>query len=465
MYKQFYLMKKEPFDSHPSPELFYKSSPHQKGWDYLVHGLKKNEPILLMAGEYGAGKTLLCLKLVKLLKKNSQLPSVFVPTPTYNFIMVLEKILIELGLPIGRYETDPAEEPRLQQAIYGYFENQTTMKKKFIYVVIDDAQEFDYNFINKLRLFASYNCSGHFPIRIVLFAHHSFFKMLEYKKMVAFGQRIKRIYYLKPLNFEETREYIYFRLIHSGATGTPVFDDHAIALIQTVSKGSPRLINNICDNCLLVAGNKQCNLIDPYLVNQAMEMGNLMGFKKVQATGDFAVNPRAIPANEPIKNPLRGDSGHEKRYTTESPEDNHPLKSIEKKPRGQYYNSSAESPNELKYEPPLEEERKRNNQGSFGSRYGKMIVIILLTVLIMVLAFYAFAQDESYETSGLQNHNNQIIVTGSKHFYTVEKSDELKNKGAFLGETNNPSLFSIKNEAELSVKKKYQPIILMEKLM
>ena len=29
-----------------------------------------------------------------------------------------------------------------------------------IYIVIDDAQEFSYSFINKLRLFASYNCDG-----------------------------------------------------------------------------------------------------------------------------------------------------------------------------------------------------------------------------------------------------------------------------------------------------------------
>ncbi len=60
MYKKFYLMQKEPFDSHPSPELFYKSNAHQNGWNFLLQGIKNNEPIVLMAGEYGAGKTLLC---------------------------------------------------------------------------------------------------------------------------------------------------------------------------------------------------------------------------------------------------------------------------------------------------------------------------------------------------------------------------------------------------------------------
>ena len=70
MYKKFYLMQKEPFDSHPSPELFYKSKAHENGWNYLLQGIKSNEPNLLVTGDYGAGKTLLYLKLLKLFKKN-----------------------------------------------------------------------------------------------------------------------------------------------------------------------------------------------------------------------------------------------------------------------------------------------------------------------------------------------------------------------------------------------------------
>ena len=276
MYKEFYLMQKEPFDSHPSPELFYKSDAHQTGWQYLVNGIRTHEPILLVEGDYGAGKTLLYLKLVRLFRKNSKLSSVFVSTPTYNFVMVLEKIVEKL-LGISAQEIGSTDESRLQQLIYDYFENQTKGQSEFVYVVIDDVQEFSYAFVNKLRLFVSYNVAGRFPIRLIMFSHHSFLKMLEYKKLVAFGQRIKRIYHLRSLNFEETREYIYFRLIYSGASGTPVFDDEAIQMIRGMSKGNPRLINNICDNCLLAASREKCNLIDPVLVKRALKNSGLPG--------------------------------------------------------------------------------------------------------------------------------------------------------------------------------------------
>ncbi|MCF8092931.1 MAG: hypothetical protein K9K40_10795, partial [Desulfotignum sp.] len=72
MYKEFYMMQKEPFDSHPSPEVFYKSETHRNCWNYLMHGIKANEPILLVEGDYGAGKTLLFLKLVTLLKRHKK---------------------------------------------------------------------------------------------------------------------------------------------------------------------------------------------------------------------------------------------------------------------------------------------------------------------------------------------------------------------------------------------------------
>jgi general secretion pathway protein A len=436
MYKKFYRMKKEPFDSHPSPVLFYKSNAHQNGWHYLLHGIKKNEPILLVAGEYGAGKTLLYLKLMKLFETNTNLDSVCVSTPTYNFIMVLEKILVELGISLEGI--DPSDESRLQQAIYEYFEKQMVEKKKFIFIIIDDVQEFDYSFINKLRLFASYNSSGYFPIRIILFAHPYFLKMLNHKKMVAFGQRIKRTYFLKPLGFEETREYIYFRLIHSGATGTPIFDDEAIKLIQTTSKGIPRLINNICDNCLLLASSEGCNVINASLVSQAMAMGNQTGFAPMKITRQDSPpsaheTPRAPSRHASIKPPL---------------------------PR-------VAHAREFENVPPEEKTKNKISRKNNGSRYKKMSIIIILVLIMLFLFFYLFNQSKANQMYNLQSSIEQIHKSGSDNIYTmpdrlytVENSDMLKKRNK-----NNLSLNLIPGKNKLVVEKKYQPIILMGNLM
>lgn len=396
MYKEFYLMRKEPFDSHPSPDLFYKSDVHQTAWHYLLQGVKQHEPILLVAGDYGAGKTLLFLKLVRLLQDKGKMPVISVPTPTYNFVMVLEKI-IERLLNIPSSGIDTSDESRLQQVIYEYFESRKEGKKEFIYVVIDDVQEFSYAFINKLRIFASYNVSGYFPIRIVLFGHHSFLEMLNYKKMVAFGQRIKRIYFLKPLNFEETREYIYFRLIHSGATGTPMFDDDAIRLIQQSSSGNPRLINNICDNCLLVSSSERSNLVDARLVRTALTKGNLMGIQETGEEEAFeAPQPQAFqPGPVPV-----GNSMPFHHMSMERPGNGMVLPPDQGLP--QYYGNGGPAyepaPQSNGFQPPpvvappQPEPQGRTDGARKKIEYGKLGLIVGLLVVVLVLFFYVLGR-------------------------------------------------------------------------
>jgi len=105
---------------------------------------------------------------------------------------------------------DPSKESKLQQLIYDYFEAAgDDDRNNYIYLVIDDAQDFNYSFINKLRLLCSYNVAGAFPIRLILFAHQDFFGMLNDKKNAAMAQRIRRIYRLEPFEFEGTREKSY----------------------------------------------------------------------------------------------------------------------------------------------------------------------------------------------------------------------------------------------------------------
>jgi len=416
MYKQFYMMEKEPFDIHPSPELFYKSNAHQNGWGYLFQGIKANEPILLVTGEYGTGKTLLCLRLVQLLKalkKKNKLSSVYLSTPTYDFTRVLEKIIAELNIP--RDGVDTSKESKLQQLLYDHFEAAADNdKNKYIYLVIDDAQDFNYSFINKLRLLCSYNVAGEFPVRLILFAHQNFFGMLNDKKNAAMAQRIRRIYRLNPFEFEETREYIYFRLTYSGASGAPVFDDDAIELIQNVSRGVPRLINNICDNCLLVASNERLNQIDVELVTEAMEMGNMVGVESLPKNED-------LTSQNGYPNSPGGLADELPRFSEENVNDavNDDLPQYgehqmhESREHGKYRNEQARVPvdyDDDRYTEPYEKEvpqSKEINKKNVMWDYAKKGMIAILILVILFLLFYIFMQNNSSENNTLQGANDQ----------------------------------------------------------
>ncbi|MCG8615117.1 MAG: AAA family ATPase [Desulfobacterales bacterium] len=264
MYKEYFLMQSEPFAPFPSPRLFFKSRVHENAWKNLVYCLKRKEPVVMTAGEYGTGKTLLCLKLIQFMEKNNVTPMVYIPSPGYSFSMLLEKIARELGLP-----ADAGNLEETQRFIYEYFENDPPERNRYIYIIIDDIQEFDHEFVAGLTRLITYNNYGYFPLRLFMFGHTGFLKKLDERNLVSFRQRIKRVP-LQPLGVPEVTEYIYFRLIASGASGSPVFNETAIELITSASKGLPRLINKICDSSLLIAYKRRANFIDEHIVSAAL---------------------------------------------------------------------------------------------------------------------------------------------------------------------------------------------------
>ncbi|MBA4395881.1 MAG: general secretion pathway protein GspA, partial [Syntrophus sp. (in: bacteria)] len=64
MYKDYYHLKAEPFSTHPNTGTFFISETHKQAWYYLLFGIDTQEPFLVLTGDYGMGKTLLCLRLI-----------------------------------------------------------------------------------------------------------------------------------------------------------------------------------------------------------------------------------------------------------------------------------------------------------------------------------------------------------------------------------------------------------------
>ena len=74
MYKDFYQLKTDPFSTHPDPDTIFISNTHKEAWHYLLSSMDNQEPYLVLTGEYGMGKTLLCLRLIQVLNKKAKPP-------------------------------------------------------------------------------------------------------------------------------------------------------------------------------------------------------------------------------------------------------------------------------------------------------------------------------------------------------------------------------------------------------
>jgi len=199
MYEGFYKMKTEAFGSLPSPRVFFKSETHMLGWHYLSSGINSQEPILLVAGDYGTGKTLLCLTLVNALRKKNLFPFTYISTANYSYTKILSEIVATLGL-----ENQEDDDFSLQRILYRIFENKGDVKP--FYVIIDDIHEFQSSTLNKLRLLANFNHENFFPIRLICFAHSSFLDRLKTPSLRPLYQKIRRRFLLTPFDFMESKE-------------------------------------------------------------------------------------------------------------------------------------------------------------------------------------------------------------------------------------------------------------------
>jgi tetratricopeptide (TPR) repeat protein len=86
--------------------------------------------------------------------------------------------------------------------------------------------------------------------------------------MTQFAQRIVVDYHLEPLSEVETGQYIRHRLKIAG--GHPsLFTNKACALVHRLTRGTPRLINQVCDVALTYGFAEQAQVITSKLVAQA----------------------------------------------------------------------------------------------------------------------------------------------------------------------------------------------------
>lgn len=279
IYKDYYHLQSEPFSAHPNTDTFFVSNTHKEAWYYLLFGIDSQEPFLVLTGEYGMGKTLLCLRLIKALKEKG-LPRVeYIPNASGGYGVILRRIASCLEI-----SSVPEDEEILQDMIYDRFRADTENSR--LYLIIDDAHELDTTILTKLKYLSTFNYNEFFPVIMIFVGHPSFLKDLRTPELSSLNQRIKRRYHLARFHLEDTKKYIYFRLMKSGATGIPAFPDETMQKIFEYSGGVPRLINNICDTCLLLGASKQLISVPPAVVDDAIMLveGSLTGTKEEART-------------------------------------------------------------------------------------------------------------------------------------------------------------------------------------
>jgi len=275
MYTNFFGLTKKPFSLSPDPSFLYLSPNHKKALTTLRYGLVSQASITVITGEIGSGKTTL---IMAVLEKVQNQCTVGLITNTHSaFGDLLTWVLASFDIP---HESKNKAE---RYQIFTRFLAEEHKKQRRVILIVDEAQNMDIDTLEELRLLSNINVADQIKLQMILVGQPELVDKLNQPELVQFAQRISIEYHLKPLNFEETRNYIAHRLLIAGANST-IFNEAALAAIYFYTEGVPRLINNICDLAMVFAFAAETKKIGWKTITEVVNERKTGGIRRFKGT-------------------------------------------------------------------------------------------------------------------------------------------------------------------------------------
>lgn len=245
MYQQHFGFSEPPFSISPDPRFLYMSERHREALAHLVYGAGENGGFVLLTGQVGTGKTTLIRSLFQ--QSIDDVDFALCLYSGFSEIEFLSLILDELGAPYS------AQSNR-KDLVYAL--NQHALKVhaegRKIVIIIDEAQNLSRDLLEQIRLLTNLETNTQKLLRIILVGQEELQDLLADNSLRQLSQRITTRYHLTALNLSEVDEYISYRLQVAG--GSPLIIPKAVRRrVYQLSKGTPRLVNVICERALLGA--------------------------------------------------------------------------------------------------------------------------------------------------------------------------------------------------------------------
>ena len=270
MYRKFFGLVKKPFELVPDPGMLFLSEMHKEALAILQYGVVSNKSFLLLTGGVGTGKTTLIQALIASLKKPIKL--CLLSNPALNRQEFFFFLASQLGIP---YDGNKAK----FMLYLGKLLELCRKNNLKVLLIFDEAHAIPINLLEEIRLLSNQDGKTRNVMSIFLIGQPELLKRLSNERLQPLKQRIGIRCHIGPFNEEETIQYIHSRLRKVGATRASIFTEKAMRLIHRTTGGNPRLINILCDHCLLSGFSNEQSQINQDIVRECAYELNVPGEK------------------------------------------------------------------------------------------------------------------------------------------------------------------------------------------
>jgi general secretion pathway protein A len=272
MYTKFYGLKEKPFEITPDPKFLFLSENHKEALAHLTYAVRERKGFTVVTGEVGTGKTTLVQTLLSKLDGNTKTAYLF--NPMMGSTDFLHYICQDLGLKTLKRSKGQYLSQLHKFLMSCYSRNETVV------LIVDEAHKLDPKLLEEVRLLTNLETSKNKLLQVILIGQPELNEVLEDPQYRQLKQRVSLRYHIYPLNKEDTKKYIKRRLRIAGTFDLNIFTPKALNKIYEYSEGTPRLINIICDNALLMGYGADQKVIGSKIIKEVINNLDRLGLQK-----------------------------------------------------------------------------------------------------------------------------------------------------------------------------------------
>ena len=248
MYLELFKLHELPFRLSPDPQFLYLSKQHARAKAYMESTVWFTDGFVVITGEIGAGKTTLIETFLRELQSDAIVAQINQTqlSPT----AFLQSVLVQFG-----FSPFNMKKPEVLSTLNQFLMEQFSNGRKVL-LIIDEAQNLTNRVLEEIRMLSGVETTKEKVLRIILAGQPELNDKLNSPELVQLTQRVRLRFHLTALSKAETNAYIDHRLEVAGSQGRRIFAEDTYATIYKYTGGVPRLINTLCDTCLMASFGK-----------------------------------------------------------------------------------------------------------------------------------------------------------------------------------------------------------------
>src|SRR5579862_6028683 len=245
MYLELFKLHELPFRLSPDPQFLYLSKQHARAKAYMESTIWFTDGFVVITGEIGAGKTTLIETFLRSLQPEVVVAQIAQTQLSPNAF--LQTVLVQFG-----FTPFDMRKPEVLATLNQFLTEQHLNGRKVL-LIIDEAQNLSYRVLEEIRMLSGIETTKEKVLRIILAGQPELNDKLNSKELVQLTQRVRLRFHLAALSAPETNSYIEHRLEVAGSQGRRIFAEDTYPAIYKYTGGVPRLINTLCDTCMMAA--------------------------------------------------------------------------------------------------------------------------------------------------------------------------------------------------------------------